>query len=150
MTYIDENARRVAEIWRAQGDSFLEDHHDAVVDDVARLRTAVVVREDPFPQAWHERFDATVERLKGWDDAVLERLRNLRDEIEARKPGAVIDLTGDEPVVHAPEEPLLTVCGKCERTVDPDRLVRPFGEHKPPLCIPCARQIAGFRPRRHG
>lgn len=149
MTYIDDNARRVAEIWRAQGEAFLDDHHVAVADDVERLRTAVVVREDPFPQTWHERFDATVERLKGWDDAVLDRLRALRDEVEARKPGAVIDLTGDEPVVHAPSEPLAMQCGKCERTVSTDRLVRPFGEQRAPLCIPCARHVAGFRPRRH-
>ena len=150
MTYIDATDRRVAQLWRAQGESFLEDHHDTVVEDVERLRGAVVVRDDPIPEAWHERFDSTVERLRGWDDAFAERIRALRDEIEARKPGAVIDLTGDEPRVHAPElfVSLPLQCGKCGGHVAADRMVRPFGENKPPFCIPCARQIAGFRPRR--
>jgi hypothetical protein len=149
VTYIDDTTQRVAALWRAQGDDFLEDHHEAVAEDVERLRTALVVKEDPFPAGWHDRLDATKERLRVWDDAVVDRLRSLRDEIEARKPGAVIDLTGAEPVViPAPAEPVAEVCGKCERAVDADRLVRPFGDHKPPLCIPCARQVVGFRPRR--
>ena len=148
VTYIDATDRRVAALWRSQGDGFLEDHHEEVVEDVERLRTALVVKEDPFPASWHEAVDVAKERLRGWDDAVLERLRNLRDEIEARKPGAVVDLTGDEPVVIPAPALLATRCGKCSRTVESDRLVRPFGERKAPLCIPCAREVAGFRPRR--
>ena len=152
MTYIDDTAQRVAQLWRSQGETFLEDHHDTVVEDVERLRGAVVVRDDFIPEVWHERIDATVERMRGWDDAFAERLRGLLDEIEARKPGAVIDLTGAAPrvLVHVPEPPVATSlqCGKCGGVVAADRLVRPFGEHKPPFCIPCARQIAGFRPRR--
>ena len=150
MTYADDHAHRVAQLWRSQGETFLEDHHDTVVEDVERLRGAVVVREDHIPEAWHERIDATVERLRGWDDAFAERLRALWDEIDARKPGAVVDLTGAEPRVHVPE-PSVAIspqCGKCGSHVAADRLVRPFGDHEPPFCIPCARQIAGFRPRR--
>lgn len=117
-----------------------------------RLRSAVVVRDDVIPEVWHERIDATVDRLRGWDDAFAERLRALRDEIEARKPGAVIDLTGDEPRVHGPESipavSLPPLCGKCGGRVAADRMVRPFGENKASFCIPCARLIAGFRPRR--
>lgn len=162
---------RVAGLWRAQGETFLNRHHATVLDDVARLRGAVIVggrtAENDGP-TWHDRLDAAMSRLRGWDEVVLERLREMHAEEEhdrvpaqrmpraerpARAPrprpvraSAVIDLTGAEPTVDLPPAGWST-CGRCKRTVDDDRLVRPYGERKPPLCLPCARQVAGVRPR---
>jgi len=158
---------RVAELWRSQGDVFLARHHLLVQDDLARLRGALVVVEDDSNDdddevggrepGWHDRLAGTVARLRGWDDAMVERLRLMHaDEAEERetvanaksasRPGAVVDLTGPEVIVHVPEESAAT-CRRCRRDFEPERLVHPFGDHKPPLCIACARDIAGFRTR---
>jgi hypothetical protein len=188
-------AGRVAELWRSQGEGFLERHHALVADDVARLRGAVVIGEDAEhdegTSEWHEKVSSAVARMRGWDDAVVDKLRRNREEEligqaewEARKASAVIDLTGVEPVVTVPVAPKLrparqprivkagkvatarkvatapdidltaiagvnleTTCKRCGEVYERERLVYPHGEHKPPLCIACARQIAGFRPR---
>ena len=144
MTLIEEEAARIAALWRSQGEAFLADHHYDVADDIDRLRDAVVVVET---NEWREHVGATRDRLRRWDDAFAERLQSLREAAEAaRRPGAVIDLTSEEPVVVVPPSP---ICGRCERAVDADRLVWPFGDRKAAMCIPCARDFAGVRPRRH-
>jgi hypothetical protein len=201
MGAVDEMAGRVAELWRSQGEGFLERHHALVADDVARLRGAVVIGEDAEhddgTSEWHEKVSSAFARMRGWDDAVVDKLRRNREEEligqsewEARKAAAVIDLTGPEPVVTVPVAPkakpartprivktgkvvaarkvatarqvatapdidltaiagvnLETTCKRCGEIYERERLVYPHGEHKPPLCVACARQVAGFRPR---
>jgi hypothetical protein len=170
--------QRVAGLWRAQGESFLTRHHATVLDDVARLRGAVIVGEADAMHTgepgWHEKLDAALSKLRGWDEAVLDRLREMHADEEADRAdraahaeakGAaraarqeraerprplrarpVIDLTEPEPRVAIPVIGAST-CGRCKQVTDEDRLVRPFGERKPPLCIPCAREVAGLRSR---
>jgi hypothetical protein len=222
----DEMTGRVAKLWRSQGEGFLERHHSLVLDDVARLRGAVVLGEEVAADEgaggdWHVKVSSAVARMRGWDDAVLERLRRNREEEligqadweAARQPDAVIDLTGPEPVVEVPKHGVTTprrgaatlkpraatpkpratgvrtgvtapkvrvtapkrrvdalvfvesapevvvpmvalssaeevagACKRCGEEFELERLVFPHGEKKPPLCITCARDIAGFRP----
>ena len=187
----DDMSRRVARLWRAQGEVFLSRHQAAVLDDIARLRGAVIVGERSSPAdggapGWHERLDAALSRLRGWDEVVLERLREMHAEEDAERAAAaraaledraaptadiaddaahrfeaaaaavvsrprrprrtVLDLTHDEPALVM-SAPGASICGRCHAEVDDDGLVRPFGTRKPPLCLPCARQVAGVRPR---
>jgi hypothetical protein len=188
---VDDMSRRVAGLWREQGEAFLSRHQATGLDDIARLRGAVIVGERRSPTdgdgpGWHERLDATLSRLRGWDEAVVERLREMRAEEEAARAAAsdatietkpagaggtgdaavaravttapvaarrprprrrtVLDLTGEEPMLVT-SAPGASICGRCHDEVDDDCLVRPYGTRKPPLCLSCARQIAGVRPR---
>jgi hypothetical protein len=142
-----EMAARVAELWRAQGDDFLHAHHADQEADLARLRTAVVIEPDG-PMVHGERL---IDRLKRLDAAALER-------IAAGRTGAVVDLTGPEPVVTVPSEedgpsvealrPWRQECRRCGEYF-PDELLVPSGKDKVrPLCLDCALVFAGLRRRR--
>jgi hypothetical protein len=60
----------------------------------------------------------------------------------------VVDLTGPEPVVTAPPGDERVACRRCRCEQAPGRVVYPYGDDKPPLCIACARRVAGYLPRR--
>jgi hypothetical protein len=159
---------RVAELWRAQGEDFLNIHHADVVADVDRLRTAVV-NAPTLPRIDAERL---LERLPHIDaerllerlphiatEGLLDRLRKLdADAIErmsAARVDAVIDLTGAEPVVTVLGEqaavsepatgPQLAECRRCRNSFPDDMLVHPGGDRVRPLCIDCAFVFAGVR-----
>jgi hypothetical protein len=136
---------RVAALWRAQGDDFLAEHHANVESDVSRLRRAVIV-STTLP---HIDAEGIVERLKRLDAAAVDRLA-------ASRKGAVIDLTGVEPVVRLADEddgPALVMpepspaCRRCKRHVPDDQLVD-AGPRVRPLCVDCAFVVAGVRRSR--
>ncbi|MDQ1375748.1 MAG: hypothetical protein QOJ09_3086 [Actinomycetota bacterium] len=131
---------RVAALWRAQGEDFLACYDAGVVDDVERLRTAVIV-ETTLPRLDGERIK---ERLRRLDAAALERVAAGRDE-------AVLDLTGAEPMVHddaaAADEfaARRTACRRCHRVYSDEFFVETAGDKVKPLCLDCAMVFAGVR-----
>ena len=113
-------ATRVAQLWRAQGDEFLERTHADVADDVARLRDTAIEEPDAPLDRVHRLaagVESTVHRLSEWDHAVMESLRARRGEtghgregrnaqqqllddvVDLRTPEPLVDLTGYEPIV---------------------------------------------------
>jgi hypothetical protein len=113
-------ATRVAQLWRAQGDEFLERTHADVEYDVARLRDTAIEEPDAALDRVHRLtagVESTVHRLSEWDHAVMESLRTWRGEsghersdrnrqqqlldevVDLRTPEPLVDLTGFEPVV---------------------------------------------------
>jgi hypothetical protein len=154
-----EMAARIAALWRAQGEEFLADHHADVIADVDRLRSAVVVaplaqRTTRVPRLDTERI---VDRLRRLDAAAIER-------VAAGRHGAVIDLTGPEPVVTTPNDdggvadaggamltargPWRQECRRCHAYFPDEMLVFPGGEKVRPLCMDCALVFSGLRRRR--
>jgi hypothetical protein len=139
-------AARIAALWRAQGDDFLQAHHRDQEVDVARLRTAVVVEPDAPPRA-----ERLVERLRRLDAAAIER-------VAAGRPDAVVDLTGAEPVVRVPNQEdgrdapaphaWNQECRRCGQYFPDELLVRPDGDKVRPLCLDCALVFSGLRRRR--
>lgn len=133
---------RVAALWRAQGDTFLDEHHAGVIEDVARLRAALVVARS-LPSTEHERL---MDRLRRLDQATVERIAAVRGN-------AVIDLTGPEPEVRitndegGPRPDGDRVCRRCHGHFAEDLLVR-TGERVRPLCMSCALVVAGVRRSR--
>lgn len=133
---------RVAALWRAQGDTFLDEHHAGVIDDVARLRAALVVAPS-LPNTEHERL---MDRLRRLDQATVERIAAVRGN-------AVIDLTGPEPEVRitndedGPRHEADRECRRCHGHFAEDMLVR-TGERVRPLCMNCALVVAGVRRSR--
>src|SRR5581483_2489593 len=76
-------ATRVAQLWRAQGEEFLERTHSDVEDDVARLRDTAIEEPDAPLDRVHRLaagVESTVHRLSEWDHAVMESLRTRRGE----------------------------------------------------------------------
>ena len=140
-------AARIAELWRAQGDEFLHEHHADQEADVARLRLAVVVEPDT-PVAHAERL---IERLKRLDAAAIQR-------VAAGRADAVVDLTGPEPVVTVPNEedgpsvealrPWPQECRRCGQYFPDELLVQSENGRVRPLCLDCAFVFAGLRRRR--
>jgi hypothetical protein len=110
---------RVAGLWRSQGPEFLEHNHVVVEQDVDRLRHALIIEDEPEEHDWHDRVTATVgstvhstvDRLHGWDQAVIDRMRARRaprtgaPDKAAPMKDAVVDLTGPEPVVTEKKKP---------------------------------------------
>jgi hypothetical protein len=137
-------AARVAAVWRAQGEEFLDEHHAGMVADVDRLRHAVVTAPTlPLPHIDTERL---LDRLRRLDAAAIERLT-------AGRADAVLDLTGPEPVVRpaasrASTDPAGGVCRRCRGRFTENRLVRPGGDRVRPLCVDCAYAVVGVRRRQ--
>ena len=138
-------AARIAELWRAQGEDFLQEHHAEAEADVARLRTAIVIDLDA-PSAHGERL---IERLKRLDAAAIER-------VAAGRADAVVDLTGPEPVVTVPNQEngpgvgdlaWRQECRRCGQYF-PDELLVQAGPKVRPLCLDCALVFSGLRRRR--
>jgi hypothetical protein len=112
---------RVAQLWRDQGDEFLEHTHDDVVADLTRLRdTAVEEPEAPvaaLADASHRivaGVESTVQRLSEWDHAVMEGLRAWREEPhfhlgrrnrQQQLLDDVVDLRASEPLVDLRSAP---------------------------------------------
>ena len=46
-----------------------------------------------------------------------------------------------------PFESATARCSACEAEFCPECLIYPFGEKKPPLCVPCALVVGGVRRR---
>ena len=142
-------AARIAALWRAQGNDFLQQHHDQCEADVARLRTAVVIEPDA-PAGHGERI---IDRLKRLDAAAIER-------VAAGRTDAVVDLTGPAPIVTVPdedggryEEPTdgkirHDECSRCRQYFPEELMVQPVGERVRPLCLDCALVFSGLRRRR--
>lgn len=130
---------RVAALWRSQGEAFLA-HYDAdMVDDVDRLRRALVVTIEPEKQA-----DGVMDRLRRLDAAAMQR-------VAAGRPRAVVDLRGPEPVVEVPDgddgvPPWYQECRRCRRYFSDELLVQ-AGPKVRPLCLDCAMVVAGVRKR---
>ena len=127
---------RVAELWRAQGDEFLQRTHEAVAGDVERLRdTSIIAPDAPEParpERHHRMTSAvgvTVHRLNEWDHQVIDGMRAWRegghghlrrvrpmrssrpdDVVDLRTPDAVVDLTTfDSRMIER------MTCGVCSR-----------------------------------
>lgn len=166
---------RVAELWRAQGDDFLEHMHADVVDDLTRLRDTSIVDAHAPAAARPElqrRVVATVEhtvhRLSEWDHAVMEGLRSWRDESEPNirrrhkhdtADDDVVDLTAPDTTVDLTvEDPtsVEAVCAKhgvhhavapCRKCHDVfcDDFLLRPGGKVAPLCLDCALVLSGIR-----
>jgi hypothetical protein len=164
---------KVAELWRAQGDEFLEQTHADVIDDVMRLRDSSIEEEDEPESALRDRqhrlsatVGTTVHRLSEWDHAVMEGLRAWRekpadsehtaddDVVDLRAPDSFVDLTSDEPTVtevrtdgvcakHS-NHASVAPCRKCGNGFCDDYLLRP-GAKVAPLCLDCALVLSGIR-----
>ena len=141
-------AARIAALWRAQGEDFLQEHHADQEADVARLRTAVVIESD-LPVVHHG--ERLIDRLKRLDAAAIER-------VAAGRADAVVDLTGPEPVVRVPNqengpqaEPAgawRQECRRCGQYFPEEMLVQPEGNKVRPLCFDCALVFSGLRRRK--
>jgi len=171
---VAEMTSRVAQLWRDQGDEFLQHTHADVAADMTRLReTAVEAPTPPLADASHRIVavaESTVHRLSEWDHAVMEGLRTWRGEPHLRGRrnrqqqllDDVIDLRADEQVVDLTSErheveglpegwcakhhnhPAVAPCRKCEQTFCDDFLLRP-GDDVEPLCLDCALVLSGIR-----
>lgn len=141
-------AARIAALWRAQGDDFLQEHHVQCEADVARLRSAVMIEPDA-PTAPAERL---IERLRRLDAAAIER-------VAAGRADAVVDLTGPEPVVTVADEDgghyevtssktRHNECRRCGQYFPDELMVQPGGDKVRPLCLDCALVFSGLRRRR--
>jgi len=169
---------RVAQLWRDQGDEFLEYTHADVAADMTRLReTAVEAPTPPLTDASHRivaAAESTVHRLSEWDHAVMQGLRAWREEphfrgrrnrqqqllddvVDLRAEESVVDLTSERPAVDALPEgwcakhhnhPAVAACRKCEETFCDDFLLRP-GDGVEPLCLECALVMSGIRRANH-
>jgi hypothetical protein len=168
-----ETTVRVAEIWRAQGEKFLENHSENVFADVDRLRGALVVQPvRGAVAAWQDRAvdvaSAARAKLRSWDEETAARIRAGREELyAAARPGAVVDLTGSEPVVTKAAAPSVAAppltelgncrrhpgfkaegtCRRCTKAFCDECLVYPRGPRQPALCRTCALVVAGIRHR---
>ena len=104
---------RVAQLWREQGEEFLEHTHADVVADLTRLReTAPEEPELPVLADAQHRIavgvESTVHRLSEWDHAVMQGLRAWREEPHFRGRrnrqqqllDDVVDLRGGDTVVN--------------------------------------------------
>jgi hypothetical protein len=118
---------RVAQLWRDQGEEFLEHTHEDVVADLTRLRdTAVEEPESPAaaladaPHRIVAGVESTVHRLSEWDHAVMEGLRAWREEPHLRGRrnrqqqllDDVVDLRAEETVVDLTLNETLRVEGE--------------------------------------
>jgi len=157
---------RVAELWRLQGTDFIEQSTTVLEEDVARLRGAI--REEA-PAERHGLASAVgpaVDRLKGWDQAVVEALRNRRaehDYIDLTELDALVDLTGPDPVVGGSDRPVPRInrtaagtrscarhdehdaagpCRKCRQPYCDECLVSGRGRSR--LCVDCAMVVSGI------
>jgi hypothetical protein len=139
---------RVAALWRAQGEDFLDEYHEGTAADVDRLRRALVVA----PQLPGREGERVLERLRRLDQAAVDR-------IAASRRSAVIDLTGEEPVVRVESEedgredgraaePAWHECRRCRQYVAPELMVGDAGGKVRPLCLDCALIYSGIRRAR--
>lgn len=164
---------RVAQLWREQGDEFLEHAHDDVVADLTRLRETAVEEPAAAGDAAHRIVavaESTVHRLSEWDHAVMEGLRAWREEprsrgrrnrqqqllddvVDLRAHESVLDLTAQGYEVEGMPDgwcakhhnhPAAAACRKCEQTFCDDFLLRP-GPNVEPLCLDCALVLSGIR-----
>jgi len=175
VTPVGSMATRVAELWREQGEEFLEQTHADVEIDLTRLRNTITEEPEDEPDRAHRLaagVESTVHRLSEWDHAVMEGLRSWRadkprgrgvrnrqqqlldDVVDLRRPEPLVDLTHDQPEVvegaswcakHG-NHPAEAVCRKCHESFCDDFVLRP-GAHVAPLCLDCALVLSGIRHR---
>ncbi|MBV8387531.1 MAG: hypothetical protein JOZ68_07890 [Acidimicrobiia bacterium] len=137
--YVDEKRMlqrepvRLGELWRSQGQEFLDEHAAALQEDVDRLRASYL---------------GDVANASGWSPEVREQLR-LRGS-------KVIDLREPEPV---PEGFVCTTdghsdvmatsrCAHCGATFCSRCVVRLLATQGQPLCKECALVAGGVHHRR--
>lgn len=166
---------RVAQLWREQGDEFLEHAHEDVAADLTRLReTAVEERDLPADTAHRIAAvaESTVQRLSEWDHAVMEGLRSWREEphhhlrgrrnrqqqllddvVDLRAHESVLDLTAQRYEVEAEPEGWCAkhhnhpAVASCRKCEETfcDDFLLRPSDHVEPLCLDCALVLSGIR-----
>ena len=127
--YPEHESRRLGELWRSQGEQFLEEHAETLRADIDRLRDAYVARvtveKTPARTADRPARGAPVIDLRNADVSGLACSRDGHGHVEA-----------------------IGRCIRCRNAFCATDLVPPGATRGGPLCTECALVVAGVHHTR--